>query len=287
MTVDTFAREDTERLATSLAPTLVVLAPRKERSRKGKPGRVLLRLLSPILFVLSWYLLSASGAVSTTKLPDPGLVWDALTEMIRTGELFDALRVSLWRAAQGFAIGASIGLVLGILVGLSRLGEQLLDPMLQMLRTVPFLAMIPLFVIWFGIGEAPKIALIAGACIFSMYLYTFLGVRNIDPKLIEAGEVFGLNRRQIILRIVLPNSLPGVLSGVRYSLGVSVLALVAAEQINATSGIGYLIIQAGYVLRTDIVIAGVMVYAGLGLLVDVLVRVLERILLPWRKTLVD
>jgi sulfonate transport system permease protein len=240
------------------------------------------------MFLLGWYLLtSVTGVIPQTKMPSPTTVWDAFRVLVQTGELGEALRISLWRAAQGFMIGASIGLLLGIGVGLFKLGEELADPLLQMLRTVPFLAMLPLFVIWFGIGERPKIALIAGACIFSMYLNTYVGVRGVDPKLVEAGEVFGLSRVQVITRIVLPNALPNILTGVRYSLGVSVLALVAAEQINATSGIGYLIVQAGFNLRTDIVVAGVIVYALLGLTVDLMVRGLERLLLPWRKTLVD
>lgn len=244
--------------------------------------RILIRILGPILILVLWQVVSSSGIISGTTLPSPTTVLDAFRELWRGGDLQAALPISLRRAGEGFLIGGSIGLVLGLLAGLWRLGEELLDASLQMLRTVPFIALIPLFMLWFGIDEKAKITLIAAACVFPVYLNTYAGVRGVDPKLVEAGTVFGLKRFSLIKNVILPLALPSVLVGVRYGLGVALLALVAAEQINASSGIGYIVINANQQARPDIVIAGVLVYAVLGIIVDLVVRGLEQLALPWR-----
>jgi sulfonate transport system permease protein len=245
------------------------------------------RLALPLALLVVWQLLCSSGAIPPTKLDSPTTILSALADLVRTGTLQESLAVSLHRAAVGFFYGAVIGLSAGLLAGMYGAGERALDALLQMLRTVPFLALIPLFVIWFGVGEEPKITLIAVACIFPIYLNTFAGVRNVDPKLVEAATVFGLSRWAIALRIVFPLALPTILIGIRYSLGVSLLALVAAEQVNASSGIGYLALSPRAALRTDIVLAIVLVYAALGLGVDLLVRLIKRITTPWHRTLVE
>jgi len=205
---------------------------------------------------------------------------------VRNGDLQTALAVSLGRAATGLAWGVSIGLGIGVISGLSRLGDQIFDSSLQMIRTIPFIALIPLFIVWFGIGDEPKIILVAMACIFPVYLNTFAGVRGVDRKLLELGRTFGVSRTGMIFRIILPNALPSVLVGIRYAMGTSLLALVAAEQINASSGLGYLIMNASNQIRTDIVIVGVLIYAVLGLSVDFIVRSAEALLLPWRVTVI-
>ncbi len=244
--------------------------------------RIVIRILGPVLVLGLWQAISSTGVISGTTLPSPTTVLDAFRELWRGGDLQSALPISLRRAGEGFLIGGSIGLVLGLVAGLWRLGEELLDASLQMLRTVPFIALIPLFMLWFGIDEKAKITLIAAACVFPVYLNTYAGVRGVDPKLVEAGTVFGLRRLSLIRNVILPLSLPSVLVGVRYGLGVALLALVAAEQINASSGIGYIVINANQQARPDIVIAGVLVYALLGIVVDLVVRGLERLALPWR-----
>jgi sulfonate transport system permease protein len=151
-----------------------------------------------------------------------------------------------------------------------------------MLRTIPFVALVPLFITWFGIDEEAKITVITAASIFPMYLNTYAGVRGIDPKLIEAATIFGLNRRQIALHVILPTAVPSILVGLRYAAGVSLLALVVAEQINARSGIGYILNNANMNQRSDIIIAGILVYAGLGIAIDIIMRGLEKAALPWR-----
>ncbi len=249
-------------------------------------GRDALRALVPVSLLAVWQAVSGFGMVEPTVLPSPLTVLEAFAELITTGELQAAIPASLRRALSGLALGAGTGLALGLFAGLWRLGEELFDAPLQMLRTIPFIAMIPLFIIWFGIGETAKIALIYGATIFPVYLNTYAGVRGVDPKLIEAGKVFGLDPRQIALRVILPTALPSILVGVRFSAGVSLLALVAAEQINARSGIGYILNNANQNQRTDVIIAGIIVYALLGIVIDLVMRWVERAALPWRASLV-
>jgi len=255
---------------------------RRRASLNRQWARVAFRVLGPLSVLVLWQVSSSTGWISDQLLPSETTVLAAFRELWRDGDLQAALPISLRRAGEGFLIGGSIGLVLGLVSGLWRIGEELLDSSLQMLRTVPFIELIPLFMLWFGIGERAKISLIAAACIFPVYLNTYAGVRGVDPKVVEAGTVFGLRRWSLIRHVILPLSLPSVLVGIRYGLGVSLLALVAAEQINASSGIGYILINANQNARADIVIAGVLVYALLGISVDVLMRLVEKAALPWR-----
>ncbi|GBD46806.1 ABC transporter permease [Methylopila sp. Yamaguchi] len=244
------------------------------------------RALAPVLILVVWQLSSATGWVDPLVLPSPTDILAAYGELTADGELYDALQASLARSLTGLALGGFTGLLLGLFAGLWRVGEELFDAPLQMLRTVPFIAMIPLFIIWFGIGENAKIALIYAATIFPVYLNTYAGVRGVDSKLIEAGRVFDLGPTRIALRVILPTALPSILVGFRYSAGVALLALVAAEQINARSGIGYILINANVNQRTDVIVAGIILYAVLGIVIDIVMRVIERIALPWRGKLV-
>ncbi len=225
---------------------------------------------------------SATGALTQDVLASPAQVVEAVGEIWRNGQLTDALSVSLTRAGLGLLFGAGIGLVLGVVTGFFRLGEELLDSAVQVLRTVPFLALVPLFMVWFGITETAKIALIGVATSFPMYVSTAGGVRNTDRKLIEAMRSFGLGRWAIVRTVVLPGALPALLSGLRLSMTLSVIALIAAEEINSTEGIGYLMAQAQNYSRTDILAVCILIYGVLGLLADGVVRVLERVLMPWR-----
>lgn len=255
------------------------------RVRIFQEFRWLLRIASPLAILLLWQVSSFTGLLSERILPSPLGVVQGFADVLRTGELQDALGISMWRAMSGLSIGALVGISLGLISGLKRLGDELLDPPLQMLRTIPFLALTPLFMAWFGIGEQAKIAFVAAACVFPNYINTYSGVRAVDVKIIEAGRTFGLSGARLTLQLVLPMALPQVLMGLRYSLGTSFLALVAAEQINASSGIGYLLINANNIQRMDILVAGIVVYSILGLLIDTIIRIAERILLPWRSTL--
>lgn len=264
------------------ATTGLVTPPRARRSARPRWLTFCLRSIGPITLLLAWWIGTATGFISDRILASPADVVDATRELWDSGELADAIGVSLWRAVQGLVLGAGVGLVLGIVSGLARLGEELVDPVMQMLRTVPFLALVPLFIVWFGIGETPKILLVATACAFPMYLNTYGGVRNVDRKLIEAARAFGLSGLRLLREIVIPAALPQILVGLRFAMGIAVVALIAAETVNASSGIGHLTMEAREFYRTDILMVCLVLYALLGLTADLIVRLLERFLMPWR-----
>ena len=240
------------------------------------------RWVSPALFLLLWELGSRTGLIPGRILAAPSTVLQALGELTATGELPANLAVSLARVAAGLGIGLLVGTILAVIAGLSRAGETAIDPLMQIKRTIPSLALTPLFIVWFGIGEAPKIALIAVATIFPIYLNLFSGIRSVDARLVEAARSYGLSEAALVWHVILPGALPGFLVGLRYASGVALLVLVVAEQINASAGLGLLINNARDFMRTDIIVVCLLVYAALGLTADLAVRVIERRALAWR-----
>ncbi|HEX3922358.1 MAG TPA: ABC transporter permease [Streptosporangiaceae bacterium] len=264
-------------------PATAAGAARGPRRRRG-----LLRLISPLVVLLLWQGESAIGLVSTQKLPPPTEIWSTAVSLVTTdspayGTLQGAMAVSLERVAIGFALGATAGILLALVTGLSRVGENAVDPHMQMLRTLPLFGLIPVFIVWFGIGELPKILLITIAATIPLYLNTFAGIRSVDGKLAEVGRVLHLRRGELIRHVVLPGALPQMFVGLRLSLGAAWLALVVAEQINASAGLGYMINQAEQFDRNDVIFVCLLVYCVLGLLTDALVRLLERRALAWRR----
>ncbi|MEU9089560.1 ABC transporter permease [Streptomyces sp. NPDC048428] len=267
---------------TAAAPPGLV-RPRPQLRRARSRGYALgVRAIGPVLLLALWWVASATGLLTPDVLASPGEVLRAVGELWGNGQLPDALTTSLTRSGLGLLIGLAAGLTLGITTGFTRLGDELLDSSLQTLRTIPFLSLVPLFMVWFGINETAKILLIAVATTFPMYVSTSSGVRNTDPKLIEAMRSFGMGRLALVREVVLPGALPSLLAGLRLSMTLSVIALIAAEEINATAGIGYLMSQAQSYARTDILAVCILVYGLLGLAADILVRLLERLLMPWR-----
>ncbi|NUP18000.1 MAG: ABC transporter permease [Streptomyces sp.] len=253
-------------------------------SRRTRVPRWLRRTTGPVLLLLLWQLLTSTGVLTADVLASPGRIAQVGSDLIADGSLPSAMGTSLQRVAAGLALGTVVGTGLALVSGLFRIGEDLVDAPVQMLRTVPFVGLIPLFIIWFGIGEAPKVAIITLGVTFPLYLNVYAGIRGVDAQLIEAGESLGLSRWGLVRHVVLPGALPGALTGLRYSLGIAWLALVFAEQVNADSGIGFLMVQARDFLRTDVIVVCLIVYAFLGLLADFIVRSLERLLLQWRPT---
>ncbi|MCQ8239931.1 ABC transporter permease [Rhizosaccharibacter radicis] len=240
------------------------------------------RFLSPLLIVLAWQAASSAGLISPQTLASPWQIGRTALALSADGTLGRNLLVSLGRAGAGFALAFAAGVVLALISGLSRLGEDVVDAPMQMLRTLPALALVPLFILWFGIGEVPKVALVALGGVFPIYLNLFKGIRSVDPKLLEMARTLRLGRRDTIRHVVLPGALPDLLVGLRLSVGISWLMLVVAEQVNASSGIGHMMMDAQDFLRTDIIMVGLLVYALLGLGSDQGVRWLERHLLRWQ-----
>jgi sulfonate transport system permease protein len=246
------------------------------------------RLISPIVLVALWQLLSSTGVIPPAKLDSPTSIVHEGYILITTnspayGTLQASLLVSFLRWIVGCAVGVGLGVLFGLVSGLSRVGEAAFDPILQAMRAIPFLGLVPLFILWFGIGELPKVLLVMLASFFLMYVNTFAGIRGVDPKLGELGHVLGLKRGELIRHIVLPGALPQVLTGLRLSVVASLLALVVGEQINANEGLGFLITQAQQFSDTDVIMVALIIYAILGILADLGVRLLERKALAWRK----
>ncbi|WP_329276182.1 ABC transporter permease [Streptomyces sp. NBC_00691] len=265
-------------------PDVEPLTPDRGPGRAPAVPRWLRRTVGPVLLLALWQALSTTGVLPAEALASPGTIARAGGELIGDGTLPTAMGVSLRRVAAGLLIGGIAGIALALLSGLSRLGEDLVDAPVQMLRTVPWVGLIPLLIIWLGIGEAPKVALIALGVAFHLYLNVYAGIRGVDAQLVEAGQSLGLGRWGLVRHVVLPGALPGAMTGLRYSLATAWLALVFGESINADAGIGFLMNQAREFFRTDVIVVCLVVYAFLGLLADALVRTLERLLLQWRPT---
>ncbi|WP_190079969.1 ABC transporter permease [Streptomyces longisporoflavus] len=263
-------------------PELVPIVPAS--TRRARVPRWLRRTSGPLALLALWQVLSSTGTLSADILASPGTIAGVGRDLLADGSLTSAMGVSLQRVAVGMLLGTLVGTSLALVAGLFRVGEDLVDASVQMLRTVPFVGLIPLFIIWFGIGEAPKVAIITLGVSFPLYLNVYAGIRGVDSQLIEAGESLGLSRWGLVRHVILPGALPGAMTGLRYSLGIAWLALVFAEQINADSGIGFLMVQARDFLRTDVIVVCLIVYAFLGLIADFIVRTLERLLLQWRPT---
>jgi sulfonate transport system permease protein len=270
--------------ATAPGVTPIRLTPPQPLFERSRPRwlSLSLRILVPLLILLAWALGSYSGAIAENVLAPPWVVLDSAWRLTVSGVLWHHLSLSLSRAGVGLLLGGGFGLCLGVVSGLSKVAEELIDPTVQMIRAVPFLALIPLLIVWFGIGESSKIILIAAGAAKPMYLNAFSGVRNVDPKIIEAAKIFGLSRWRMIVEIHFPAALPSLMVGLRLSMTMSLLALIGVEVINTTQGIGFLMLQAQEYFKTEILIVCVVIYALFGLSTDLLVRWLERVVMPWR-----
>lgn len=251
------------------------------KGRKRTSTRSLLPWLIPCLLIIVWQLISITGILSERIIPAPTQIIEAAILLLGNGELYDHMSISLTRAAVGFIIGGSIGFVLGLLNGVFRISDLLLDTSIQMLRNIPHLALIPLVILWFGIGETSKIFLVALGVLFPIYLNTYHGIKSVDKRLIEMGESYGLKGYKLFLHVILPGALSSILVGIRFSLGVMWLTLIVAETISAQSGIGYMAMNAREFMQMDIIVLSILIYAAFGKVSDVIARYLEGRLLKW------
>ncbi|MBD2846752.1 ABC transporter permease [Paenibacillus sp. IB182496] len=238
--------------------------------------------LLPGLILLGWQLYTAYGEVNPILLPSPAAIAEALGTLTASGELAVQLGVSLGRAALGTLYGCAAALALGTLVGLSRLAAKLLDPSMQLLRLTPSLAIAPLIILWFGFGETSKIVIIATGAFFPLYLATIQSLRGVDGRLTEVARVLQFGRAQQLSRLLLPGAMPGLLSGLRLAMAYGWLSLVVAELLGAQAGIGYLMSHAQTNGHPAIIFVGVLVFAVMGKLIDLLVATVEKRVLRWR-----
>lgn len=238
----------------------------------------------PVALVIVWQAVSGAGWISATMLPSPLVIARSFVDLVASGELGRHLGISAYRAGMGFLLGGGMGLLLGLSAGIGKVVEKTLDPSLQMLRTVPLLSVIPLFILWFGIGEFSKVLLIGLGAFFPVYVNTFLGIRGTDAKLYEVTRIFQYTKLQQVTKLMIPTALPNILLGVRLSLGVSWLLLVVAEMMGTSAGIGYMIQDARAYSQTEIVFVGIILFAVFGKLSDSAVRLAEKKALRWRDT---
>lgn len=263
------------------------LAPRRGRGQRLGPGPAIPfgLQIGPALLLAVWTLGSAAGLIDPRTLSAPWTVVATFFRLIAEGRLQDHLWTSGARALSGLAIGVAIGTVLAVIAGLSRIGEALIDGPVQIKRAVPTLALIPLMILWLGIGEQMKVTIITLAVVVPIYIHTHNALRSIDSRYVELAETLRMSRWAFIRQVVLPGSLPGFLLGLRFAVTLCWVSLVVVEQINATSGLGYMIDLARTYGQTEIIIVGIVVYAVLGLASDTVVRLIERRTLGWRRTL--
>lgn len=241
----------------------------------------LVPFILPVGAILLWQVASSAGWIGNRLMPAPSAVLAALVDRVSSGRIFVDIWASAVRAISGLLVGGSIGFALGIANGVSRHAHALTDTTLQMLRTIPNLALIPLVILWFGIGEEAKLFLTALGVFFPIYLNTLHGVRTVDPQLLEMGRVFGMSGWTLFRKVIFPGALPSIFVGLRFSLGIMWLTLIVAESMAASSGIGHMANSAREFMMTDVVILALVLYALLGKLADVTARLLERSTLRW------
>jgi sulfonate transport system permease protein len=283
---------DTARLTVAAGRAPATPADRLTLIRPARPARRRLpvrvprlarRAIGPLAAIGLWQLVCSLGVFTSVELASPAEVARSAQQLWAQDQLQPNLLISLERVAEGLAAGVVAGVILAVLCGLFWLGEDLLDPVIQAFRGVPVIGLLPLVIIWFGVGEFPKVFLIALGSLFPVYINTYAAIRGVDLKLVEAGQTFGLNRWDLVRKVILPGALPGFLVGLRFALVATWLTDVVAEEINSQSGLGYLINQAQTTDRTDIMCLCLVIYAALSLAADAVVRLLERRLLGWRR----
>ncbi|MBN3731384.1 aliphatic sulfonate ABC transporter permease SsuC [Burkholderia sp. Tr-20390] len=250
-------------------------------ARVARAWRGVAPWLVPLALLAAWEVGARIGWLSTRVLPEPVAVVRAAWSLVTSGEMWANVKVSTWRALFGFAIGGGVGLALGLATGLSKAAEVALDSTIQMIRNIPALAMIPLVILWFGIDEKAKLFLVALGVFFPVYINTYHGIRSVDANLIEMAKSYGVRGFALYRDVILPGALPSILVGVRFAFGLMWVMLIVAETISAQSGIGYMTMNAREFLQTDVVVVGILLYAVLGKLADVLAKWLERVTLRW------
>ncbi|WP_294540977.1 ABC transporter permease subunit [uncultured Rhodoblastus sp.] len=257
------------------------LSPTRPFGFRNAIARAPLGWLAPAVALVVWQASSAFGALGDDVMPSPLAVLQAGVRLTLSGALFVHGAVSGARALAGLLVGGLLGIGFGLANGLSRTSEELSNSTLQMIRNVPHLALIPLVILWFGIGESAKLFLVALGVFFPIYINTLHGVKTVDPQLLEMGRTYGLDNKALFREVIFPAALPSIFVGLRFALGVMWLTLIVAETISAQSGIGYMAMQAREFMQLDVVVLAILIYALLGKLADVVTRALERRMLRW------
>ena len=260
------------------------LSARPQPRRRGwvQRSRCLRPVLLPLLIVLVWQLVQAHQVIPVNLLPTPASVLETIVSLSSSGDLSAHLAITAWRVLQGFLLGALVATLLGSLSGVSRTSRELLDPLLQSLRSIPSLAWVPLFILWLGIYEPSKVALIAVGAFFPVYLNLTQGLLDVDRKLVEVGRMAGFGRVEVVRRILIPAALPAYVTGLRGGLGLAWMFVVAAEVMGASKGLGFLLVDGQQTGRASLILASILLFALLGKLSDLLLVLMSRRVLRWQ-----
>jgi sulfonate transport system permease protein len=254
----------------------------KRQKRKTSKSKLGIGLIVPVILLVVWEILSRIGVFAPNLLPAPSMVAIALYELAINGTLFSHIAITLYRVLLGFFLGAAVATFVGGLTGYSPTFRQFLDPLLQALRNVPSLAWVPLFILWLGIFETSKIALIAVGVFFPVYLNLMSGIQGVDRKLVEVGRIYRLNSFQLIRRVFLPATLPSYIVGLRSGLGLGWMFVVAAELMGASQGLGFLMVDGQTTGRAAIIIASLILFAVFGKLTDAILATIGHRLIAWQ-----
>ncbi|WP_280536140.1 ABC transporter permease [Halopenitus sp. POP-27] len=265
---------------TAIGERLTAWVRDRSPSAIGFPRRAL-GLVVPGLLVVGWHLLVTQGVFQPHQLPAPTTVLSTFAAMGASGELWGHLSVTIQRVAFGVLFGVTAGILFGTITGLFGLANDLLDPLLQSMKNIPSLAWVPLFLLWFGIGESAKVTLIALGAFFPVYLNLSTGIQGIDEDLLEVVEVYDVGRLETLRRVVFPAALPNLLVGIRGGVGLAWMFVVAAELIAASQGLGFLLSDGRVLARPDIIVGSILLFASLGNLSDIGVKALQRRLVYW------
>ncbi len=239
------------------------------------------KLISPLLILVIWETITRQELVAAWFLPVPSIVFQTLFEMIASGELIYHGYISLGRAFVGYSLAAVIGISLGIVIAWSRLVEDFFDPLIELLRPLSTFALIPIFFLWFGIGDTSKIMIIFKSCFFPIIINTIAGIKGVDQKLIMAARSLGASGLQLWIKVLLPSALPMIITGMRISTAIAMMSLVGVEMLSSDSGLGFLVIDSQRTFDTERVFAGIIVLSLLGFSLDRLARKVQQRVLSW------
>jgi ABC-type nitrate/sulfonate/bicarbonate transport system permease component len=264
----------------SLGPVTVVMRPVRIAKRRSVDRA--LSISSPVLLLIFWEIAARAGLVDVRFFPPPSAIFETFVEILRTGELWTHLSISLVRILVGFLLGAIPGVVIGLAMGLSSITRAIVQPLVHATFPIPKVAILPLLILIFGLGEMSKYAIIAIAVVYLVLINTYEGVRDISPIYLDVGHNFGASRSMMFLDIALPGALPQILTGLRLGMGVALLVIVAAEFVGAKSGIGYMIWNSWQIFAVEKMYVGLLLTAALGFLTAGISMVMERVFIPWR-----
>jgi ABC-type nitrate/sulfonate/bicarbonate transport system permease component len=261
-------------------PTTVVMRPMRTGKKRSLDRA--LSILSPVFLLALWEIAARAGLVDVRFFPSPSAIFESFVEILRSGELWTHLSISLVRILVGFLLGAIPGVVIGLAMGLSSITRAIVQPLVHATFPIPKVAILPLLILIFGLGEMSKYAIIAIAVVYLVLINTYEGVRDISPIYLDVGHNFGASRTMMFLDIALPGALPQILTGLRLGMGVALLVIVAAEFVGAKSGIGYMIWNSWQIFAVEKMYVGLLLTAALGFLAAGISTLMERMLIPWR-----